>query len=149
MGIEIERKYIVATDEYKKMSVGSHSIIQGYLSAVPQRTVRVRIYDQQAFLTIKGLTTNLSRQEYEYEIPLQDAREMLEMCEHAPLSKTRYIVEYDGKKWEIDEFHNQLEGLVIAEIELDDSNESFSLPPFVGREVTGDPAYYNSTLSKR
>lgn len=147
MAIEIEHKYLVISDQYKLMSELKSEISQGYLSRTPSRTVRVRIKDDKGFLTVKGITEHDSRMEFEYQIPKTDAEEMMAFCECVPLQKTRYIVNYCGNRWEVDEFHGKLEGLVLAEIELKHSGEHYELPPFVGKNVTGDPKYYNSALN--
>ncbi|MCM1152792.1 MAG: CYTH domain-containing protein [Muribaculum sp.] len=147
MAIEIERKFLVTDDVYKALSVSHQNICQGYLCKDKERTVRIRLKGDEGFLTVKGLTCGCVRREYEYSIPASDAREMLAMCVDAPLEKTRWYVEYDGNLWEVDEFHGQLEGLVTAEIELPSEGAGFSLPAFVGNEVTDDPRYYNSNLS--
>lgn len=146
MAIEIEHKYLVKDSGYKVMSLSNSHIRQGYLGRRPEGTVRVRIKDTKAYLTIKGLTTGDSRIELEYEVPLTDAEQMLDMCEGTVIDKTRYFVPYAGHTWEIDEFHGIYEGLTIAEIELPKSTHDYPLPPFVGKEVTGDPTYYNSNL---
>lgn len=146
MGIEIERKYLVKNSDYKDMSSMQLEIRQGYLQRQPERVVRVRIKDTLGYITIKGITTGCTRKEYEYEIPLIDAKEMLEMCLPPVISKTRYIVPYHGRNWEVDEFHGDREGLVVAEIEMECEDAPLELPPFIGENVTGDPQYYNSNL---
>lgn len=149
MGKEIEHKYIVKDSSYIELSQESYRIRQGYLSRVPERTVRIRTLDLRGFITVKGKNHGDIREEYEYEIPYEDALSMLYICEGTVIDKTRYIVIWDGHKWEIDEFHNSsLTGLITAEIELKSSEEDYSLPPFVGENVTGDPKYYNSNLTK-
>lgn len=148
MGLEIEQKYLVKNDSYRGMSASVREIRQGYLSRVPERTVRVRTVDDKGFITVKGLTRGLVRLEYEYEIPVTDARELLTLCEPPVIEKRRYIVDYAGKKWEVDEFMGHLSPLVVAEIELNSEDESYEIPPFIGKNVTGDPRYYNSNLSK-
>jgi len=149
MSIEIERKYLV-TGDYKESAHISYMIKQGYLSKVPERTVRVRIRDNQAFLTIKGKSSvsGLSRYEFEKEISLQEAEELLLLCEKGIIEKTRHIIHFEGNTFEVDEFHGRLNGLVIAEIELKSEKQSFTKPQWLGREVTGDKRYYNSFLSK-
>lgn len=148
MAKEIERKYLVNSELYKSMAQCVKYIEQGYLSLQKEATVRVRIKENCAFLTIKGLSMGAVRDEWEYQIPIEEAREMLSQCCQSDLiSKHRYEVVYEGFLWEIDEFHGRHEGLVVAEIELGAEDESFPLPPFIGEEVTGDPAYYNSSLS--
>lgn len=147
MAIEIEHKYLVKNAEYLKMEESHHEIKQGYLQTDPNRTVRVRTYDKDGYITVKGITHKDARKEFEYKIAYEDAIEMLDMCECAPLEKTRHIVWFSGHRWEIDEFHGALQGLVLAEIELSGSDENYEIPPFVGKNVTGEPQYYNSTLN--
>ncbi len=146
MAKEIEHKYLVSSDSYVGMSSGSVEIAQGYLSRVPERTVRIRVAGERGFITVKGINIGDTRLEYEYEIPKSDAVEMLRMCEGRVIRKRRYYVDYDGLRWEVDRFDGDLAPLVVAEVELDRSRHDYRLPPFAGREVTGDPAYYNSTL---
>lgn len=146
MGKEIEHKYLVKNDGYVAMSVAEHHIRQGYLSRVPERTVRVRTYDNKGYITVKGKNMGDTRFEFEYEVPLCDAEEMLSLCEPPIINKVRYIVPYAGFTWEVDKFESNT-GLVTAEIELPDSNTKYSLPPFVGDNVTGNPIYCNSNLS--
>lgn len=146
MGIEIEHKYLVRTDEYKAMSECSHRIRQGYLSRRADGTVRVRTCGDKGYLTVKGRNSGDARLEFEYEIPVVEAEQMLGLCEGHIIDKTRYIVRYGGHCWEVDEFHGQHRGLVVAEIELETSSHDYALPPFVGEEVTGNPAYYNSNI---
>lgn len=149
MGKEIERKFLVCNDEYRNMTIRCREMAQGYLSSNPDATVRVRIADGVGFLTVKGRNTGAVRAEWEYEIPCGDAREMLELCEAgSKLEKTRYLVDFGGRIWEVDEFHGPLQGLVVAEVELEAEDAPLVLPPFVGAEVTGDPRYYNSNLCK-
>lgn len=151
MAKEIERKFLVVNDSYKSEAIASHDIAQGYLSTNPEATVRVRIRDDRAFLTVKGITVGAVRDEWEYEIPVTDARGMLDCCGNAVLSKTRMLVpaQVEGcpdAKWEVDVFHGKLAGLVVAEIELPNPDTPLMLPSFVGKEVTGDVRYYNSSL---
>lgn len=147
MGLEIEHKYLVKDDSYKKMSVKNDLIIQGYISRDKNRTVRIRVINDEAFVTIKGATCIDRRAEYETPISKNDAMEIIKnLCIPPIIEKTRYIVEHEGKKWEVDEFHGNLKGLVIAEIELKSSDEIYSVPSFIGDNVTGDPRYYNSNL---
>lgn len=146
MGFEIERKYLVKNDSYKILATAVYKIRQGYLSRIPERTVRVRILNDKGFITVKGITKDIIREEYEYEIPFNDAVSMLDICESPILSKTRYIVEFDGKRWEIDEFHGNNEGLVVAEIELNNKDEHFNIPEFIDCEVSDNPKYFNSNL---
>lgn len=148
MGIEIEHKYLVRDDSYIGMASHSIFIAQGYLSRIPERTVRVRIFGERAFLTVKGKNSGASRLEFEYEIPLADANELLSLCEGKVIEKRRYYVEYEGFTWEVDRFEGALSPLVIAEIEIHSESTTYPLPSFVGQNVTDDPAYYNSNLSK-
>ena len=146
MGIEKEHKYLVRSDEYKAAAHSRYSIRQGYLSRNPDSVVRVRTRDDKGFLTVKGRNTGDTRQEFEYEIPLADAEQMLALCQGTIIDKTRFIISYKGHIWEVDEFHGLHKGLVIAEIELAADNEGYTLPPWVGENVTGNPAYYNSNM---
>lgn len=148
MALEIERKFLVKDRKYVEMAKESHHIRQSYLNRDPRRTVRVRMSgDDRAFLTVKGRNDGCVRNEWEYSIPAADAIEMAESLTGGwDIDKTRYIVYHDGFTWEVDEFHGHLEGLVVAEVELTSASDAPSLPPFVGREVTGDPRYYNSAL---
>ncbi len=145
MGKEIEHKYLVISDSFKENALFSYDIIQGYLCKDKERVVRIRICDSKAYLTIKGETIGDSRLEFEYEIPLSDAENMLPLCVGNVINKTRWIVMFDGNKWEVDVFHNR-NVPTLAEIELPSSDYPYKLPPFVGEEVTGNPAYYNSNL---
>jgi len=147
MGLEIERKFLIKNEDWKKSIQKQYTIKQGYLNTDPDRTVRIRIKGSKGILTIKGKTVKATRPEYEYEIPLKDAEEMIEFCEKPIIEKTRYIVEHQNKIWEIDIFGGENEGLIIAEIELDDENETFKIPDWIGTEVTTDTRYYNSNLS--
>lgn len=148
MAKEIERKFIVVNDSYKAMAICSHFIRQGYLSVDKDATIRVRIKDSSAYLTIKGLSVGAVRDEWEYPIPLADAKEMLNaLSKGRIIEKTRYIVKHEDRIWEIDEFKGRHAGLVVAEIELKAEDEKFPLPGFIGKEVTGDVSYYNSSLA--
>jgi adenylate cyclase len=147
MSVEIERKFLVINDSYRSLASACHEISQYYLCADPRATVRVRIYDDKAFLTVKSANVGATRGEWEYEIPVSEAREMIAKCCERGLSKHRYIVEYEGYCWEVDEFAGHLAGLVVAEIELPSEDASFATPGFIGKEVTGDRRYYNSVLS--
>lgn len=146
MAVEIEYKYLVKNDNYKALATSKVRIRQGYLNREPQRTVRVRIKDERGFLTVKGKNSGASRLEFEYEISKADAEEMFTLCAPPILDKTRYLVPFEGHVWEVDEFHGVREGLVTAEIELHSESESYSLPDFIGENVTGNPQYYNSNL---
>jgi adenylate cyclase len=146
MGIEIERKFLPASDGWR--GLGQPTLMrQGYLVADPVRTVRVRIEGERAVITIKSKTTGASRGEWEYEIPVPDAAELLErLCEQPLVEKVRHRIEHAGHTWEVDEFQGENAGLVVAEIELDSEDEAFEKPDWIGQEVTGDPRYYNSSL---
>lgn len=147
--LEIERKFLVNGD-FRKDIISSEHIKQGFLSSVPERIVRVRIYGNRAFLTIKGIAneSGTSRYEFEKEIDTADAERLLEICEPEIIEKTRFISIFKGKKIEIDVFEGQNSGLVVAEIELKTEEEFFEKPPWLGKEVTGNIIYYNSNLSK-
>ena len=147
MGVEIERKFLVDKSlwEKEKPTHGT-SIIQGYITKEIDRTVRVRIKGQQGFLTVKGKTVGAVRAEFEYEIPLSEAKEMLNSLCDKLIDKTRYEVVYEGKTWEVDEFNSPKEGLILAEIELNQVDESIELPAWVTKEVTEDPSYYNANM---
>ena len=145
MGKEIEHKYLVISDEYKHLSDRHFFIRQGYLSRDPERVVRIRVAGDKAYITVKGITTEDSRLEFEYPIQVHDAEEMLDLCVPPVIRKTRYIVPYKGFIWEVDEFESPRR-FTLAEIELPSSDTRYVLPPFVGENVTGNPAYYNSTL---
>lgn len=145
---EIERKYLVRDMSFREMATERRHIEQGYLSRKPEATVRVRIADDKAYITVKGRNEGAVRDEWEYQIPVDDARLMLERCsEGAAIAKTRYVVPYAGFTWEVDVFEGALQGLIVAEIELPDADAVFAVPPFVGDEVTGDPRYFNSNLT--
>lgn len=146
MAIEIEHKYLVKDDSYRTMATSSEHILQGYLCRVPDTTVRVRVRGERGYLTVKGITVGDARPEYEYEVPLQDALGMLRLCRGRVVEKVRLLVPFEGFMWEVDEFGGDLQGLVTAEIELPDGDTRYPLPPFVGKDVTGDPQYYNSNL---
>lgn len=149
-GIEIERKFLVKDDGFKAEAVESHHLVQGYICRESGRTVRVRIADDRAYLTIKGRSSDngMSRFEWETGIPVGDARRLLALCQGGTVDKTRYIVPVSERKWEVDEFHGDNEGLVVAEIELGSEDEPFGRPSWLGEEVTGDRRYYNSMLSE-
>lgn len=148
--MEIERKYLVTSDCYKEMAVARYHIIQGYISREKTGTVRVRITDDKAYLTIKGKPAagHLARYEWEKEIDVYDAEELMKLCQGTIIDKTRWIVPAAeaGLKWEVDEFHGKHEGLVVAEIELEREDQSFEKPDFIGDEVTHDPRYYNANM---
>lgn len=148
MAVEIERKFRLTHTHFLKALKGEH-LVQGYLSHEPHATVRVRIQGQQAWLTLKGKTHGASRSEFEYSIPVADAHAMLEeMCAGGVIDKTRYRVPVGEHLWEIDVFHGDNHGLVVAEVELDSEDQAFDRPSWLGEEVTGDSRYYNSALSR-
>lgn len=149
MGIEIERKFLVDKTAWKPGGQGLR-IIQGYLSSSKERLVRVRLIGEEARLTVKGEARGLTRLEYEYPIPSEDAREMLErLCERPFIDKTRHLEGFAGRTWEVDVFHGDNEGLVVAEIELDSPDAAVELPPWASKEVSDDHRYSNSSLARR
>ncbi len=145
MALEIERKFLLKNDNWKKNAVGS-AIKQGYFSTGKKSTVRVRVSGKKGFLTIKGPTTKGIRAEFEYEIPLKDAYELLVLCDGPLIEKTRYEVKYDGQLWEIDIFEGENKGLVLAEVELQSENQKVNIPEWIAEEVTGNMSYSNSNL---
>lgn len=149
MAIEIERKFLVVGDIYKKQAYCCDRIVQGYLCRQNGNSVRVRIRGEKGYLTIKGPSFDggLSRYEWEKEIALSDAEELLSLCGKAKIEKQRYLVRCGKHIYEVDEFYGDNTGLVVAEIELDNENEPFEKPDFLGNEVTGDARYYNSRLT--
>jgi adenylate cyclase len=149
MAQEIERKFLVKGD-FKPFVQRETRIIQGYLSSVPERTVRVRTKGEKGFLTIKGIgnESGASRYEWESEISTEDAKNLLAICEPGVIDKTRYLVEVGNHTYEVDEFYGENDGLTVAEIELDSEDEAFEKPEWLGEEVTGDVKYYNSMLMK-
>ena len=140
--------YLVTRDDHRK-SAKYGVIKQGYLCNETDRVVRVRLYYNKSFITIKGKTVGTSRPEYEYEIPFADANEMMNLCVGTIIEKTRYEVDFMGGKWEVDESDGENEGLVVAEIELKDENSVIALPDWIGKEVTDDPRYLNANLVKK
>ena len=147
MAFEIERKFLVNTKLWNSPKKGKF-LSQAYLSVDPLPTVRIRISDEQAFLTIKGPSDTISRPEFEYEIPVAEASELMKLAVAGPVEKTRYEIEYGGKCWEIDVFSGKNSGLVLAEIELESEDEKFSKPAWLLNEVSGDKRYYNSYLAR-
>ena len=148
MSVEIEHKYLVKDLSFKRFVTKSIHICQGYLSKDKERTVRIRIAGDQAFITIKGKTKGDTRAEYEYPIPVNEAKTMLDtLCIPPIIEKYRYIVPFEGDTWEIDEFCGSLSGLILAEIEIPSSDYQYKCPPFIGVNVTGNPKYYNSNLT--
>ncbi len=148
--LEIERKFLVLSEDYKKDTYKKTNIIQGFLNTHRERTVRIRIKSEKAFITIKGISNNkgTTRLEWEKEIPIPEAKSLLNLCELNLIEKTRYEIKVGNHVFEVDEFFGENEGLVIAEIELTSENETFKKPIWLGKEVTGDVRYYNSQLSK-
>lgn len=149
MSTEIERKFLVRGREFITEAAESTDIVQGYLSSLPDRTVRIRIRGDKGFITIKGKAgdSGIDRYEWEKEIMVEEARELLELCEPFPVKKTRHLVHYRGHLFEVDVFHGENDGLVMAEIELNAVDEPFERPPWLGEEVSHDPRYYNAFLS--
>lgn len=150
MAQEIERKFLVK-GEFKQQSSKATRITQGYLSSVPERTVRIRIKGDKGFITIKGIgsASGASRYEWEKEIPVSEVEQLLLICEPGVIDKTRYLVKSGDHTFEVDEFYGENEGLVVAEIELSSEGEAFIRPEWLGMEVTGETKYYNSMLMKK
>ncbi|WP_017258816.1 CYTH domain-containing protein [Pedobacter arcticus] len=150
MAQEIEKKFLVNSDAFKKETFENSHIIQGYLSSVPERAVRIRIRDQSGFITIKGIgnESGASRFEWEKEIPLVEAEELMKLCEPGVIDKTRYKVKVEGGTFEVDEFHAENDGLIMAEMEMAKEDDHFDRPIWLGKEVTGDTKYYNAMLMK-
>ena len=149
MATETERKFLVK-GEFRHLAIKQIQITQTYLSKDPYKTIRLRIADNMGFLTIKTPQTNdtISRSEWEFQIPGNDAADLMKICLPGKIVKTRYLIPSGGHTFEVDVFHDKNEGLVIAEIELESENEQFDFPEWLGTEVTGNPAYYNSNLAK-
>lgn len=149
MGIETERKFLVRS-EFRNLATKKINIVQRYLSIDPEKTIRLRIADESAFITVKNRPKvgSISRNEWEFEIPLADAVEMMNICLPGKIEKTRYIIPNEKCEWEVDVFHDKNEGLIIAEIELESENEEFTKPDWIGEEVTGKHEYYNANLLK-
>lgn len=149
MAQEIERKFLVKGD-FKPLAVKQTRITQGYLSSVPERTVRVRVKGDKGFITIKGIgsESGASRYEWEKEIPVQEVNDLLKICEPGVIDKVRHLVKVGEHTYEVDEFFGENQGLIVAEIELNSEDESFEKPKWLGEEVTGDAKYYNSMLMK-
>lgn len=147
MATEIERKFLVKEGAWRQAKGITYR--QGYLNTAKERTVRVRTIADQGYLTVKGLTIGATRLEFEYEIPVADADQLLDkLCEKPLIEKNRYEVEYGGLIWEVDEFFGENEGLIVAEVELQSEDQAFEQPDWLGQEVTGDPRYFNSNLSR-
>jgi len=149
MANEIERKFLVK-GEFKNLASKETRIVQGYLSSVPERTVRVRIKGDKGFITIKGIgsASGATRYEWEKEIPTSEVEELLKICEPGVIDKTRFLVKVGNHTFEVDEFYGENKGLTVAEIELSSESEAFVKPEWLGEEVTGDTKYYNSMLMK-
>ncbi len=149
MNIEIERKFLVINDDWRFLYTSSSDYCQGYIYTYNNTTVRVRIADNQGYLTVKGLRKGNSRIEFEYQIPVEDAQTMLDnLCDRPLIEKIRHKINYDDLVWEIDDFKGENEGLIIAEVELTSENQIIKLPSWIGVEVTQDNRYYNSNLVK-
>ena len=148
--IEIERKFLVKSDQFKTEAFSQNRIAQGYLSSLPERTVRIRIKGERGFITIKGIGKQggMSRFEWENEILLGEAQELLKLCEKGKIEKNRFEIKSGNHVFEVDEFYGENEGLIIAEIELNSENEFFEKPDWLGEEVTNDERYYNAYLSQ-
>ena len=149
MPTEIERKFLLTTEGWRMGITQSLRIAQGYLSRDPERTVRVRICGENAFMTIKGKTEGISRTEIEFPLPLENAHELIPLCFQPLIDKTRHIVLHEGSRWEIDEFHGANIGLIVAEIELEAEDTAFARPDWLGEEVSHDFRYTNASLSER
>lgn len=147
--LEIERKFLVKSEEYKTQAIKRTRIVQGFLNSHPERTVRVRIFGEQGFLTIKGKSnaSGLSRFEWEKQISLTEAENLMALCESGIIEKTRFEIDIGDHIFEVDEFLGDNDGLTVAEVELKSESESFQKPAWLGEEVTGDIKYYNSNLS--
>lgn len=150
MAQEIERKFLVKSEDFKREASKETRIIQGYLSSVPERTVRVRVKGEKGYITVKGVgsESGASRFEWEMEIPVKDVEDLLKICEPGVIDKTRYEIKAGKHTFEVDEFYGDNNGLIVAEIELESENEVFAKPAWLGEEVTGDARYYNSMLMK-
>ena len=150
MALEIERKFLVADDSYKSMAFHSDRIAQGYLCREGGNSARVRVRGDKGYITIKGpsMDGGISRFEWEKEIPAGEAWELLNLCHGGIIDKTRYLVKCGNHTFEVDEFYGDNEGLVMAEVELESPDEEFERPQFLGKEVTGDRRYYNSSLTR-
>ena len=148
MALEIERKFLVLDDSYKHEAFSKSHIQQGYICSERGRTVRIRIRDTHAYVTIKGPSVDggLARYEFEYEIPMDDAEKLMTLCEPGIIDKIRWLVKSGNHTFEVDEFFGDNEGLVMAEVELTAEDEEVVIPSFIGKEVTGDPHYFNSYL---
>ena len=148
MPTEIERKFLVKSEEWRTLGTGT-IYRQGYIATKKGTTVRVRLAGNQGYITIKGTSKGISRAEYEYPIPTEDAQEMLDnLCEPPLIEKTRYKIEIAGLIWEVDEFSGKNQGLIVAEVELTDANQTIEMPDWIGQEVSDDTRYYNANLAQ-
>ena len=148
MAIEIEHKFLLLNDDWRKLVIKSVIFKQGYLNSLPTSSIRVRISNNSAWLNIKSATIGNQRNEYEYEIPLNDGNEIIELlCSKPVIEKTRHYVITEGHTWEIDEFHGENQGLIVAEIEIETIDTKFIQPAWIGDEVTQDLRYYNNNLA--
>ncbi len=148
MGVEIERKFLLKNSDWKKQVDTVIHIQQGYLCSDKEKTVRIRVSGKRAWITIKGESIGMSRAEFEYDIPFEEGSSLIGLCEKPIIDKKRYIIKTNEVIWEIDEFAGLNSGLTIAEVELENEEKTFDLPEWLGKEVTGDPKYYNSSLIK-
>jgi adenylate cyclase len=149
MAIEIERKFLVRDDSWRQSEIGSAPIEQAYFARTPHVSARIRIFGDNAYITLKSAEGGQSRHEFEYKIPEADAAEMIRQFSiEPPITKVRYDVPFKGNIWTVDVFEGANEGLVLAEIELKSTDQSITLPPWIGEEVTGDPRYENSNLAR-
>lgn len=147
MGVEIERKFLINKEKWQAVKPSSGDlIIQGYLQKDPHKTVRVRVRNNSGYITVKGKTKGVSRSEFEYEIPVEEAKAMIQEYCDKYIEKTRFLFEYDGFTWEVDEFLSPKEGLILAEIELTSEEQQFSLPEWIDMEVSDDVQYFNSNM---
>lgn len=149
MPLEIERKFLLSSDTWKKDVHQSYALRQGYLNSNPDRTVRVRIRGERGFLTMKGRGNGISRPEFEYDIPYEEALALLTLCEQPIIEKTRHEVRVGEHLWEVDVFEGENAGLVVAEIELSEEDEAFERPTWLGKEVSDDRRYFNSSLIRK
>jgi len=150
VGTEIERKFLVTSDAWQESALDGVSILQGYITTGPPIAVRVRLAGENATLNLKKSTVDIARDEFEYPIPIGEAAQLLgHFCVGHAIQKRRYKVDYKGFTWDVDVFEGSNEGLVVAEIELESEDQPFELPPWVGKEVSGDPRYLNTSLSVR
>lgn len=148
MSVEIERKFLVRSEAWRDEVISRRQMSQGYLGGEGKASVRIRIAGEQAWLSVKSVSAGMSRLEFEYPVPVEDARQMLELCDAPPVVKTRYWVRHGDDTWEVDVFQGQNQGLVTAELELRCEGQAFDRPQWLGREVTDDARYYNMNLAQ-